>query len=279
MFGISQKQLSMRFKKVKAKTAFTNVSVQMWIEALKLLILGVRVGPIEVLISRKRSKKFLHKASLTSWSLLLLSLAVVAFIHINHPPEVVLSTPVAVSLPVVSNALTEARALVAVVVELAGVETGVSLTYTGDISAPLITLLAGNSSILTAVLIVQTSIVRLFEQVTQGGNDRVTTLPLLFNNTLLQVACLPCYLDMALHDCSFGAEAGSLGVYPQPLQHPVNLRASYMTTGFPSTFDWTATLLPWLACFHTHFLHRSSFLAWGLSFFPFHWGLPYLALS
>ena len=156
MFGISQTQLSMRFKKVKAKTAFTNVSVQMWIEALKLLILGVRVGPIDVLISRKISKKFLHKASLTSWSLLLLSLAVVAFIHINHPPEVVLSTPpiktvsawkfleispVAVSLPVVSNALTKARALVAVVVELAGVEAWVSLTYTGDISAPLITLL------------------------------------------------------------------------------------------------------------------------------------------
>ena len=156
MFGISQKQLSMRFKKVKAKTAFTNVSVQMWIEALKLLILGVRIGPVDVLISRKISNKFLRKASLTSWSLLLLSLAVVAFIHINHPPEVVLSTPpiktvsawkfleispVAVSLPVVSNALTEARALVAVVVELAGVETGVSLTYTGDISAPLITLL------------------------------------------------------------------------------------------------------------------------------------------
>ena len=66
--------------------------------------------------------------------------------------------------------------------------------------------LAGDSGILAAILIVETSIVRLLEQVTQGGDDRVTALSLLFNYLLLQVTCLPCYLDMALHYCSFGAE-------------------------------------------------------------------------
>ena len=53
-------------------------------------------------------------------------------------------SPVAVSLSVVSNALTEARALAAVVVELAGVKAGVSLAYTGDISAPFVALLGKN---------------------------------------------------------------------------------------------------------------------------------------
>ena len=50
-------------------------------------------------------------------------------------------SPGAVSLPVVSNALTKAWALAAVVVELSVVEAGLSLTYTGDISAPIVALL------------------------------------------------------------------------------------------------------------------------------------------
>ena len=50
-------------------------------------------------------------------------------------------SPGAVSLPVVSNALTKAWALAAVVVELSVVEAGLSLTYTGDIGAPIVALL------------------------------------------------------------------------------------------------------------------------------------------
>ena len=45
------------------------------------------------------------------------------------------------SLPVVSNALTKAGTLAAVVVVLAVVEAGLSLAYTGDIGAPIVALL------------------------------------------------------------------------------------------------------------------------------------------
>ena len=92
------------------------------------------------------------------------------------------------------NALAEARAPIAVVVELARVKAWLPLAYAGHIGSPFITLLADNTSILTAGLIVKTSIVWLLEKVAEGGDNHMAALSLFLNNNLVKVPFSPIIL-------------------------------------------------------------------------------------
>ena len=61
--------------------------------ALKFLLISVGVGPVDVPLPSDIGNHLLCQASSTSWSVLLLPLAVAALVRIDKPTEIVLSTP------------------------------------------------------------------------------------------------------------------------------------------------------------------------------------------